>query len=229
MSAARAEIPRPTRRTDTGERLVRIGTEFLSEKGFGLTGLDEVLRAADVPKGSFYYYFDSKIDFGLAVIDNYAGIWARKLKRLLENPSVSPLRRIDDYINEGISGLERYAFQRGCLIGNMGQEITTLNDAIRERLLSVFAHWTEAIAACLVEAQKRGEIDVSLDIGRTSRFFWLAWEGAILQAKLQRSTQPIEDFRHLLFRLILTAPGSKGAPPRKPRARSPRRGKEAKG
>ena len=88
MSAARAEIPRPTRRTDTGERLVRIGTEFLSEKGFGLTGLDEVLRAADVPKGSFYYYFDSKIDFGLAVIDNYAGIWARKLKRLLENPSV---------------------------------------------------------------------------------------------------------------------------------------------
>ena len=54
-----------------------------------------------------------------------------------------------------------------------------------------------------MEAQKRGEIDASLDIGKTSRFFWLAWEGAILQAKLQRSTQPIEDFRDVLFRLIL--------------------------
>jgi TetR/AcrR family transcriptional regulator, transcriptional repressor for nem operon len=229
MPAARAEIPRPTRRTDTGERLVRIGTEFLSEKGFGLTGLDEVLRAAEVPKGSFYYYFDSKIDFGLAVIDNYAGIWARKLKRLLENPSVSPLRRIDDYINEGISGLERYAFQRGCLIGNMGQEITTLNDAIRERLLGVFAHWTKAIAACLAEAQKSDEIDAGVDVEKTSRFFWLAWEGAILQAKLQRSTQPIEDFRDVLFRQILVSPRSQSAASTKPRLRASRRLKKATG
>ena len=229
MPAARAEIPRPTRRTDTGERLVRIGTEFLSEKGFGLTGLDEVLRAADVPKGSFYYYFDSKIDFGLAVIDNYAGIWARKLKRLLENPSVSPLRRIDDYINEGISGLERYAFQRGCLIGNMGQEITTLNDAIRDRLLSVFAYWTKAIAACLAEAKRSGEIDANLDIEKTSRFFWMAWEGAILQAKLQRSTQPIEDFRDVLFRMILIAPSSQGGASTKPRPRAAHRLKNAVG
>jgi TetR/AcrR family transcriptional regulator, transcriptional repressor for nem operon len=229
MSAARAEIPRPTRRTDTGERLVRIGTEFLSEKGFGLTGLDEVLRAADVPKGSFYYYFDSKIDFGLAVIDNYAGIWARKLKRLLENPSAPPLRRIDDYIDEGISGLERYAFQRGCLIGNMGQEIATLNDAIRDRLLGVFAHWTKAIAACLVEAKKCGEIDARLDVDKTARFFWLAWEGAILQAKLQRSTQPIEDFRDVLFRHILVSPTRQDAASTRPRPRASRRLKKATG
>jgi TetR/AcrR family transcriptional repressor of nem operon len=215
MPAARVQAPRQTRRTEAGERLVRIGTELLSEKGFGLTGLDEVLRAADVPKGSFYYHFDSKIDFGLAVIDNYAAIWERKLKRLLENASVPPLRRIDDYIAEGISGLERYAFQRGCLIGNMGQEITTLNEAVRERLLGVFAHWTSAIAACLAEAQKRGDIDAGLDIDKTSRFFWLAWEGAVLQAKLQRATQPIEDFRDVLFRLILVSPSPQDAAPKK--------------
>ena len=45
-------------------------------------------------------------------------------------------------------------------------------------------------------------VDAGLDIDKTSRFFWLAWEGAILQAKLQRSTQPIEDFRDVLFRLV---------------------------
>ena len=227
MPAARAQIPRPTLRTDTGETLVRIGTEFLSEKGFGLTGIDEVLRAANVPKGSFYYYFDSKVDFGLAVIDNYAGIWERKLKRLLENPTVPALQRIDDYIAEGISGLERYAFQRGCLIGTMGQEITTLNDAIRDRLLGVFAHWTTAIAACIAKGQERGEIDASLDVDKVSRFFWLAWEGAVLQAKLQRSTQPIQDFRDVLFRLILVSPNSQGAAPKKPRARASRRQKKA--
>lgn len=206
---------------------MRIGTEFLSEKGFGLTGLDEVLRAADVPKGSFYYYFDSKIDFGLAVIDNYAAIWERKLKRLLENPNAPALQRIDDYIAEGISGLERYAFRRGCLIGTMGQEIATLNDAIRERLLGVFANWATAIAACIGEGQKSGELDARLDTGKVSRFFWLAWEGAILQAKLQRSTQPIQDFRDVLFDLILVSQKPKGAAPKKARAGAQRRKKKA--
>jgi TetR/AcrR family transcriptional regulator, transcriptional repressor for nem operon len=151
------------------------------------------------------------------------------LKRLLENPSVPPLRRIDDYIAEGIFGLERYAFRRGCLIGNMGQEITTLNDAIRDRLLGVFAHWTKAMAACLAEAKKRGEIDASIDVGKTSRFFWLAWEGAVLQAKLQRSTQPIEDFRDVLFRQIFVSPGLKGAALAKPGGGAPRSQKKATG
>jgi Tetracyclin repressor-like, C-terminal domain len=47
--------------------------------------------------------------------------------------------------------------------------------------------------------------------------FWLAWEGAILQAKRQRSTQPIEDFRDVLFSLILVSPSPQGATSRKPR------------
>jgi TetR/AcrR family transcriptional regulator, transcriptional repressor for nem operon len=129
----------------------------------------------------------------------------------LENPAAPVLQRIDDYIAEGISGLERYAFKRGCLIGTMGQEIATLNEAIRDRLMGVFAHWTSAIAACIVEGQRSGEIDVGLDVEKVSRFFWLAWEGAILQAKLQRSTQPIQDFRDVLFRFILVSPNSQSS------------------
>ncbi|MGH8672403.1 MAG: TetR/AcrR family transcriptional regulator, partial [Burkholderiales bacterium] len=54
-------------RTQTREELVKVGAHIIAQHGFNTTGIEEVLKRAKVPKGSFYYYFASKEDFGLAV------------------------------------------------------------------------------------------------------------------------------------------------------------------
>lgn len=190
-------------RGETRARLVQIGTEILSEKGFSSTGLEEILDKAGVPKGSFYYYFESKAKFGFAVIDNYDYLWAQKLTRLLRDPAVPPLKRIDNYIAEGIRGLEKYAFRRGCLIGNMGQEMPALDEAFRNRILKVFSSWADQLAACLREAREAGDLRDDVDIDDAAKFFWFAWEGAILQAKLEQSVEPIERFRSIMFKTVL--------------------------
>lgn len=195
-------------RKETRARLLSIGTEILSEKGFGSTGVEEILSKADVPKGSFYYYFESKAAFGLAVIENYEYIWAQKLTRLLRDPAVPPLNRIDNYISEGVRGLEKYAFRRGCLIGNMGQEMGSLDDQFRARILRVFESWADYIADCLEDAKRRGDLSIDIDMAVIAKFFWFAWEGAILQAKLERSIEPIEQFRTVIFKTILRSPGA---------------------
>jgi TetR/AcrR family transcriptional repressor of nem operon len=188
---------------DTRARLLAVGTEVLSEKGFVSTGLEEILDKSGVPKGSFYYYFDSKAAFGLAVIENYERIWARKLTRLLDDASVPPLERIHNYISEGVRGLEKFTFRRGCLIGNIGQEMNVLDEKFRQKILCVFSSWAGCIARCLNEAKERGDLPADFDVDRTSRFFWFAWEGAILQAKLELSIDPVEQFRSVLFKTIL--------------------------
>jgi TetR/AcrR family transcriptional regulator, transcriptional repressor for nem operon len=195
--------PRTSGRTQTRHRLIQIGTEILSEKGFDATGLDEVLRRASVPKGSFYYYFESKADFGLAVIDNYAFLWEQKLTRLLRDPNVKPLQRVKNYITEGIRGLEKYSFRRGCLVGNMAQELAALDDTFRTRIQRVFDTWARFLDDCLDEAKRAEELPPDADTMRLAKFFWLAWEGAILQAKLERSTKPVEQFRDVLFNSVL--------------------------
>ena len=68
---------------DARERMIAKGLEVLSEQGFAATGLDALLKSAGVPKGSFYHYFRSKSNFGLAVLERYAEIWDRKLCRIL--------------------------------------------------------------------------------------------------------------------------------------------------
>lgn len=189
-------------RNDTRQRLVQVGTEILSERGFTSTGLEEFLHKADVPKGSFYYYFESKAAFGYAVIDNYEHLWAQKLIRLLQDPAVPPLKRIDNYISEGVRGLEKYAFRRGCLIGNMGQEMASFDEEFRGRIMKVFSSWADYLKNCLLEARMCGDLPSDFDVDEAARFFWLAWEGAVLQAKLERSVSPINCFRSVIFKYI---------------------------
>lgn len=187
-------------------RLIRIGTEILSEKGFDGTGLEELLNRANTPKGSFYYYFHSKSEFGLAVVDNYAHLWEQKLTRLLRDPKVKPLDRIANYIVEGVRGLEKYSFKRGCLIGNMSQEILNLDEAFRNKIVKIFENWSAYIAACLDEAKQTGDLDPRADTMLIADFFWMGWEGAVLKAKLECSAQPVLKFREIFFTRIVAGP-----------------------
>lgn len=174
--------------------LIRVGVELCTQTGFQATGIEQVLRQSGVPKGSFYHYFPSKKDFGLAVIDAYAEYFSAKLQRILNNPEVAPLQRLRDFVQEAERGMEKHHFQRGCLIGNLGQEMAGLDDQFRERLEAVLKLWEAQTSQCLKEAQEAGEVNASLDAGQLAEFFWIGWEGAILRAKLTRSPRPMQVF-----------------------------------
>ncbi len=79
---------------DTREALLRCGMEILTAQGLTATGIESVLKRVDVPKGSFYHYFDSKDAFGLEVLQSYAEYFARKLDRWLLDDSLPPLQRL---------------------------------------------------------------------------------------------------------------------------------------
>jgi TetR/AcrR family transcriptional repressor of nem operon len=112
---------------------------------------------------------------------------------------------VHTHIAEAARGLEEYEVRRGCLIGNLGQELGGLDGAFRERILGVLNSWTGFLAECLKQGQDAGEIRADLNVHHVSNFFWFSWEGAILKAKLERSTQPLDEFREVTFKTILTA------------------------
>lgn len=194
---------RPPKRVDshldTRELLLRAGVETLTEKGFVATGIDEVLRRVGVPKGSFYHYFDSKEAFGAALIERYGSYFARKLDRSFTDTTLAPLARVRAFIADAEAGMARHEYTRGCLIGNLGQEMGALPESYRDQLGAVFADWQQRLAACLTEAQARGEISPAADCGQLSAFFWIGWEGAVLRAKLERSPAALRIFADGFF------------------------------
>ena len=190
-------------RGDTRLAIIWCGTELLTERGFQITGIDEILSIVGVPKGSFYYYFKSKREFGVAVVDNYVEFYAQKMALLFDNPERTPLQRLQDFVDDGKVGLAKYDFKRGCLIGNMGQELAALNDEFRERLEQVMQAWEARVTALFQLAVERGEIAHSHDPESLSQFFWIGWEGAILRAKLTRSVAPLDRFAQIFFSKVL--------------------------
>ena len=199
-------IPRGNRaanRTDTRNALVWCGTELLTERGFQITGIDEVLKRVGVPKGSFYHYFKSKDHFGHAVIDNYEAYYAKKMDRIFGDTTQSPLQRLVNFTVNAKNGMVKFDFKRGCLIGNLGQELAALDTQFRERLEGVLVSWEKRVADCLREDIDLGELAPGQDPQALSRFFWVGWEGAILRSKLMRSLEPIEQFTSIFFRSVL--------------------------
>ena len=186
-------------RLATRERLVRAGIEILTEQGFASTGIDAVLKRVGVPKGSFYHYFASKEAFGHAVIEGYAAYFARKLDRWLLDETRAPLGRLRDFVADGKAGLRRFGFRRGCLIGNLGQELGGTHDSLRVPLEAVFRDWQGRVARCLDDAVAAGELPPETDTARLAEIFWIGWEGAILRAKLVRDTTPVDLFAEHFF------------------------------
>jgi TetR/AcrR family transcriptional regulator, transcriptional repressor for nem operon len=188
---------------DTKAEIIAIGTELISLHGYNATGIDAVLKQAGVPKGSFYHYFGSKEEFGLAVIDNFADRYDRKLDSFFNTDEVTPLNRIRTYLENGLEKLTRTQCAKGCLIGNLGQELADQNERFRARLDEIFRSWKERFAACLQEAKRTGELSTDADVAVVAGFILSGWEGAILRAKVMKSPQPLRDFIDTLFAAVL--------------------------
>jgi TetR/AcrR family transcriptional repressor of nem operon len=179
---------------DTRETLINVGLGVLTEKGYSYTGIDEILRKAGVPKGSFYHYFDNKESFGKILIEAYGRYFAGKLDRWFQDRTLSPLQRLDAFVEDAKTGMSRFEYRRGCLIGNLGQEMTALPEGFRGLLQDVFKDWEQRTAEVLTEAQQAGEIPEHLQCDQMAHFFWVGWEGAVLRAKLDQSSEPMDQF-----------------------------------
>jgi TetR/AcrR family transcriptional repressor of nem operon len=184
---------------DTRNHIIQVGASLIAQKGFGATGLNAVLTTCGVPKGSFYYYFSSKNDFGLAVIDTFAEEYDAKLDRILTDKTRTCTERLHAYFDSSQQTMTRCEYKEGCLIGNLGQELAGQNEMFRTRLNTIFSAWEKKFALCITEGQSKGDINLDLDPIDAASFLLSGWEGAILRSKVLKSFEPMDQFSRVFF------------------------------
>ncbi|MEX3843862.1 MULTISPECIES: acrylate utilization transcriptional regulator AcuR [Paraburkholderia] len=184
----------PRAHADTRDTLIRAGMEMLTEQSFAATGLDALLKRVNIPKGSFYHYFDSKEAFGRELMSAYDAYFCAKLDRWLQDDTRPALERLGAFVDDASKGMARHRYTRGCLVGNLGVEVDILPDDFRDTLERILQGWQARIVACLHEAQREGVLAKRIDLASLAAFFWIGWEGAVLRARLVRSAAPLETF-----------------------------------
>jgi TetR/AcrR family transcriptional regulator, transcriptional repressor for nem operon len=191
----------------TKTTLLETGKCFFLERGYGNTGIDSILQAAGVPKGSFYYYFASKEDFGLQVLNRFADDIRVKFDRIQADPALGPLERLRAYFEQACERIQSQECRSGCLVGSLSQEMASQSEVFRARLEEIFQLHRDRFAACFREAQEAGEIAPHWDVRQLAEFCQSSWQGAILRAKSSRSVGPIRTFIDVLFNRILPPAG----------------------
>jgi len=183
--------------------ILREGARLIHAKGFNHTGLQEILSAAGIPKGSFYFYFKSKDDFGLELVDYYWEFIQAMGETYLQDTGTPPLERLQRFMDAYQQMFENMGMRCGCPIGNLMQEMSDLSDAFREKVSDVYARMQGSIEEIIVEAKSRGDLGADLNPQAAAQFILNSWEGAIMHMKLAKSIEPLIIFRRMVFDHIL--------------------------
>ncbi len=171
--------------SDAKGRLISTGARLFHERGYTAVGVAEICDEAGLKKGSFYHFFESKLDLVLQAIDCYAHAYDEVMVRA-EALGGSPRQQLEAVLR-GLYEMMRARAEadgrmRGCPIGNLALELADRDESIREKIDGVFARWRGAFAAIVRRGIERGEL-VAVDPDKTAEILVAMVQGATLLAK----------------------------------------------
>jgi TetR/AcrR family transcriptional regulator, transcriptional repressor for nem operon len=99
--------------------------------------------------------------------------------------------------------LEQAGMRNGCLIGNYSVEASEHSDAIRRRLVEIFAEIQESVVYCLKAAVTAGDVSSATDCDELAHFLYASLQGAVLQSNVDRSSASLKRFKKVVFSTLL--------------------------
>ncbi len=186
------------------EEILKKGAKIIHLKGYHNTGINEILKSSGVPKGSFYFYFKNKEDFGLQLIDYLSTHFTSQANKHFLNSDKMYLGRLSDFFDEFQRYFNAQICTLGCPIGNLSLEMSDLSETFRKKLAIVMESMKQSILKFLTAAQDNREISSTFDINEISDFIINSWEGAVLRMKVNRDISPMNVFKKTIFESILS-------------------------
>jgi TetR/AcrR family transcriptional repressor of nem operon len=176
--------------SDVRTTILATGQRIMAGKGYSAVGLNEILTAAGVPKGSFYHYFGSKDAFGEAMLERYFEDYLAELDRTLQQPGMTMAQRLMDYWRTWQASQSFYECQGKCLAVKLGAEVADLSEAMRLALRRGTEAIIDRLAMAIAEGAAEGSLHIDGDAGNVARTLYQLWLGASIMVKIERTTLP---------------------------------------
>jgi TetR/AcrR family transcriptional repressor of nem operon len=190
-------------RLDKRDLILAKGAEVMTRRGYHGAGVQEIVQAAGVPKGSFYHYFASKEEFALQALQQVYGPRLQRYAQALENPALSPRARIVGYYGELVEHFARQEkLEYHCFIGSLSFEMAELSPTLGAEIDAILQRSADILQACLEQAQAVGELAADEDCRSLASFITSAWQGALTRLKVANSTRALADFMQRLQLLL---------------------------
>ena len=189
-------------RDNTRQNILETGHRIIAGKGFSGVGLNEILKAAQVPKGSFYHYFASKEQYGQALLESYFDNYLAALDVHFHAAGHSARDRLLGYWQQWLQSQCEECADQKCLVVKLSAEVADLSDAMRITLRDGTDSVISRIAQCLAVGVAEGSLP-PLEPGATAQTLYQLWLGASLLAKLHRSRSPLDNAMSVTQQLLM--------------------------
>ncbi|MFG2875557.1 TetR/AcrR family transcriptional regulator [Streptomyces sp. NPDC048337] len=193
-------------RTSTArERLLDAACGLLLSRGYGMIGVADICARADVKKGSFYHFFESKQALAVEAINTH---WAA------QRPGWVATLRGDGLAEDRLERLflDQASAQRaakaeggavdGCLFGNLALEMSTQDAVVQARLAEIFDEQIDLVHATLTDAAEQGTIPATVATRTTARAVLAQLEGMVMFAKLANDPSVLDGLWAQTSRLL---------------------------
>ncbi|KFC10899.1 TetR family transcriptional regulator [Trabulsiella guamensis ATCC 49490] len=176
-------------------------------RGFTGMGLSELLKTAEVPKGSFYHYFRSKEAFGVAMLERYFEDYHQRLTVHFTHGEGNYRDRLLAYYQHTLTQFIEQGIISGCLTVKLTAEVCDLSEAMRAEMNKGAQRITALLAQALEDGRTEGSLAFDGHAAELAQVLYSLWLGANLQAKMSRCATALESaLAHV--RTLITAPAA---------------------
>lgn len=180
------------RTSDADERLMTAALDLMWEESYGAVTIDDICKRADVKKGSFYYFFESKAHLAVAALEK---MWTEDWKPKLDagfSPSLDPLTRLKAYLEtvyEFQAGIHRRTGKvLGCPVCTVGSEISTQEVDVNAKIREIMSRKRRYYESAIRDAMAAGVIEPGDAVQKAQALFCLI-EGAVSHARIMNDPE----------------------------------------
>jgi TetR/AcrR family transcriptional repressor of nem operon len=169
--------------------ILETGKDLFWKFSFKDISVDHICEIAEVNKGTFYRYFESKVDLCLQVIDfNYNMLIKDILERSFSETN-DPIARYEGIIRR-IYNLQKGFYDnegrcRGCPFINLAMELSNQEEFIREKLAEVSEGISKYFAEIYLQLEKKGMTTIKCDKDEMARKMLYVFNGSLVSSKIE--------------------------------------------
>ncbi|SEG08163.1 transcriptional regulator, TetR family [Actinacidiphila yanglinensis] len=175
-------------RVDTRRAILDSGRRVITAKGYSAVGLNEILKEAGVPKGSFYHFFTSRDAFGEALLQRYFDEYFATMDRITADRNKNAAQQLMQYWQNFYDTQAVDDCQGRCLVVKLGAEIADLSEAMRETMKAGTTQIVDRLERMITAGVGDGSLTIDADPRATAETLYDLWLGASVMAKIHRST-----------------------------------------
>ncbi len=179
--------------------------DLIWEESYGAVTIDTICKRADVKKGSFYYFFDSKATLAVAALER---MWEEDWKPSLDaqfSPSIDPLKRLTAYLEaiypRQVERKAQYGKCLGCPVCSVGSEVSTKEIDVSAKVREIMGRKRRYYESSIRDAIAEGQIEPCDPAKRTLALVGLI-EGLVSQSRIMNDPEVLRDLPAMALGLL---------------------------